>query len=296
MDETAFSATNATYTLASEPGAAALSDIGTSSIKANWTAGTPANPGGTQYLVECWQGATCAAPSTYVDSSGWVASLDNLFSGLTPNTQYSFQVKAKNGNDVETAFTPLGTVYTLANTPGTLTIDMDVYPKLTGPGCHSLTLESIDLNSNPPDTLIAIKVQSNGWLKFVGVGAFTDIYTDGVAEEWHTAADWAGKRIRGLDTNTVYTFEAKAKNDDTPAQETALTVVAAESTNKDGDVNRDSIINVLDLILARGAVFTGGQIGQDYSWCTDVDDLSTRRTDVGDMAYIRSIILNPPAP
>ena len=292
-DETPYSPTSQKHTLASQPGDEDLSNITSQSIQANWNAGAPVNPEGTLYLVECYAGDGFGG--TKIAESGWTPTLAHLFGDLDPNAQYSFRVKAKNGEDVETAWTLLGSPYTLPNSPGALTIDMQVkigaVLNLTAPGCRSLTLISIGLNGNPDDTLIAIKAASN-WLRFVPDGnGHTDAYPDGPAEEWHTAAEWAGKRIRGLTPDTAYIFQAKAKN--ATDHETELVGVGTYSTNKDGDVLRDGTTSVLDLLHVRGAVLTGGQIGVHYSWATDINDDEYRRTDISDIAAVRVIILNP---
>jgi len=296
-DETAYSPISQKHTLASQPGAEALANISASSIQANWNAGSPANPAGTTYLVECYEGLGFGGPK--VGDSGEITTLSHTFGTLDPNAQYSFRVRAKNGDGVWTDWTDLGSAYTKPNSPGALTIEMQVMDgaslKLTAPGCRSLSIVSIGLNGNPPGTLIAIKVQSGGWLRFdefdpVGHPKEYDVRADGAAEEWHTAAEWAGKRIRGLAPGTSYTFEAKAKNDDTAPLESDLADIGTYSTNKDGDVNRNGSTSILDLIFVRGAVLTGGQLGLHQSWATDVDD--SRQVDISDMNPIRLIILS----
>jgi titin len=285
--ETPYSATAQKYTLATQPGALALSGISASSIQANWNAGAPANPGGTVYLVECYEGSGFGG--TRKGDSGEITTLSHTFNALDPNKQYSFRVHAKNGEALWTAWTDLGSAYTRPNAPGALSIDTVVMAgarlNLTAPGCRSLSMISIALSGNPAGTKIAIKVQSGGWLRFVG----NDVKTDGAAEEWHTAAEWANKRIRGLTPNTSYTFEAKAKNDDTTPLESALVAVGTYLTNKDGDVNRSGSTTILDLTLVRNELIAGTTIGVDNSWAADVND--SRQVDVLDMAAVRSIIL-----
>jgi C1A family cysteine protease len=83
------------YTLANAPGAAAFSNITSTSIQANWTAN--GNPSGTQYYCE---------NTTKGTNSGWITNTYWNNTGLTCGT-YSFRVKAKNGNGVITAVTVL---------------------------------------------------------------------------------------------------------------------------------------------------------------------------------------------
>ncbi len=91
----------------------------------------------------------------------------------------------------------------------------------------------------------------------------------------------------------VYAFEAKTRNAAAPPVESALAAVGGASTNQDGDVTRDGSTNVLDLLYVRDAILLGGLIGVHYSWATDVNDDSHRRTDISDMAAVRFRILNP---
>jgi len=291
-DETPFSITSQKYTLANQPVAAALTNISETSIQANWTGGTPANPGDTAYTLECYEGAGFGGTRKFLFED--VTSLSPIVSGLEPNRQYSFRVMAENHEGLPTGWTDLGTAYTLANTPGALVIDTEVMDgealNLTAPGCRSLTIVSIDLNSNPAGTLIAIKLDSGQWLRLVDDdNGHLDAYADSPTEEWHTAAEWAGKRLRGLVPAGTYGFLAKAVNEE--VVQTALADVGTYSTNLDGDVNDSGSTTISDLLHVRNAVLTSGDIGVHYSWATDVNDNPSRRTDISDMSSISAIIL-----
>ncbi|MEI2748115.1 MAG: hypothetical protein V9E88_05085 [Ferruginibacter sp.] len=82
--------------------------------------------------------------------------------GLSVNTSYSFQVKARNGASVETGFGSSASLYTLANTPGTPTVN----------NATASTLDvTVAVNSNPSGTQFAIQetgssnyVQADGTL------------------------------------------------------------------------------------------------------------------------------------
>ncbi len=100
---TAYSGTYYKRTLAAIPSAAAFSNVTQTSIRANWTAN--GNPAGTQYMCE---NLTTGA------NSGWTTATYWYSSGLACNTAYSFRVKARNGDGVETAYRSLGSRSTLA--------------------------------------------------------------------------------------------------------------------------------------------------------------------------------------
>jgi len=90
------------YTLARAPVAAAFSNITTTSIRANW--GANGNPAGTQYYCE---------NTTKGANSGWTTATNWNSTGLTCGSPFSFRVKAKNGDGVETGWVSLGSASTL---------------------------------------------------------------------------------------------------------------------------------------------------------------------------------------
>jgi hypothetical protein len=90
------------YTRANLPGRASFSDITRTSIRANWTAN--GNPSGTQYFC---QNVTTKTDSGWITETSW--NSDNLTCGIS----YSFRVKAKNQEGVETGWTSLGSQSTV---------------------------------------------------------------------------------------------------------------------------------------------------------------------------------------
>lgn len=100
--ETAWGATAATVrTRAAAPGALPYSPIGCQGIRANWSAN--GNPLGTEYYCE---------EMTTGQSSGWITGTTWLLTGLTPDTNYGFRVRARNADGVPTPWTDLGPVRT----------------------------------------------------------------------------------------------------------------------------------------------------------------------------------------
>ncbi|MCK9420319.1 MAG: DUF1566 domain-containing protein [Nitrospirae bacterium] len=90
---------DATFTTsANTPGTSSFSNISQTGIQANWTAN--GNRSGTEYYSENMTTGT---------NSGWTANTYWNSTGLTCGTSYSFRVKARNGDGIETGWTNLGT-------------------------------------------------------------------------------------------------------------------------------------------------------------------------------------------
>jgi C1A family cysteine protease len=104
--ETGYSPTVTKYALANPPGAASFSNVTQNCIRANWTANS--NPDWTEYFCE---------NTTTGANSGWITNTNWDSCGLVCGTAYSFRVKARNGDGVETVWTSLGSRSTLACTP-----------------------------------------------------------------------------------------------------------------------------------------------------------------------------------
>jgi hypothetical protein len=103
-NETAYSSgSRYAYTFANLPAAGWFSNITQTSIRANW--GANGNPAGTEYYCENTSAGT---------NSGWTTDTYWNSTGLVCNTSYSFRVKARNGNGIETAYRALGSQSTLA--------------------------------------------------------------------------------------------------------------------------------------------------------------------------------------
>ncbi|MBU2542757.1 carboxypeptidase regulatory-like domain-containing protein [Patescibacteria group bacterium] len=83
------------YTWASTPSLVTASANNTTQITVSWSGNA------TQYYVER---VTVAAGVTVDAASGWTVNTSHVFSGLTPNTTYSFRVKGKNTAGTDTGW------------------------------------------------------------------------------------------------------------------------------------------------------------------------------------------------
>ncbi|MFW6107314.1 MAG: dockerin type I repeat-containing protein [bacterium] len=181
---------------------------------------------------------------------------------------------------------------------GHLDIDTEVLVSgklnLDGPAPKSLGIHGITLDGVPPDAPIAIQVGTDpaaGWLRLVDSGGRTDVFPDGDSPEGHLGAEWAGKRLRGLEPDTAYTFYAQALTDDGP---TPLVHVGTYTTNRAGDVNRSGRATALDYAYIKSDILAGHTLGVDQAWPCDVDDSGA--VNVGDLAETRWQMLQQLAP
>lgn len=191
-------------TLANVPGAPTVNGTSTSSLTVIMDVNS--NPASTEFAI--YETGT----TKYVQADGtlntspawqtyttWGGASGQVVTGLSVNTAYTFQVKARNADNTETALSSSGTKYTLANAPGT--------PTGSAASATSVTV-IIAANSNPAATEFSIFNDT------------TDTYaqtdgTLGASAAWQTLANWggaSGTTITGLDPNTSYSFTTKARN------------------------------------------------------------------------------------
>ncbi len=97
-DYTGYCTTVFRYTLANSPGTSSFSNITQTSLSANWSAN--GNPAGTQYYCE---------NTTMGTNSGWTTNTTWASTGLSCGNDFTFRVRASNGNSVVTGWTDLGT-------------------------------------------------------------------------------------------------------------------------------------------------------------------------------------------
>jgi gingipain R len=165
--------------------------------------------------------------------NAWVQVATDTAIGLSPNTSYTFQAKARNQNSVETAYSATAAKVTLANVP--------TAPTLSGATRTTLSLD-VNANSNPVATEFAIMctgstptdVSWNGkYVTAAGAASATAV--------WRTDAQWAVTTIAGLQSCSTYTFAVKARN--SALVETALGSSASLATSgRLGDMDGDGVV------------------------------------------------------
>ena len=119
-------------------------------------------------------------------SSGWKQNNDFWTSSpLSPNASYSFQTKARNGDSVETGYSPSASKYTLSNAPG------------------------VSSFSNVTQTCIRTNWVANGNPN--GTQYYCENTTNGTNSGWITSSFWDSC---SLTCGTAYNFSVKARNGD----------------------------------------------------------------------------------
>ncbi len=204
-------------TLCNNPGQPVLMVLSPSSLSI--TIDENGNFSDTEYLIKESSGSfvqndgSLAAPEVWNEFSVWETK---SVSGLAPNTQYSFQVKAKNPDDAETDYSADASKYTFANTPGT--------PSAGNPTAGSIQITNFDANGNPAGTQFALQCSTAAavsWVNHTG-GSLS------FSEVWGTSLDFTNLTVLGLEMNTQYFFSAIAKNEEDI--ETGLSGTDSETT------------------------------------------------------------------
>ncbi len=232
-NETAYSTEAAALTLIETPTGVGYGTVTTSSIDLQ-ALGTLTN-------------LTLGQSGVYFDSvtvggdgglNAWVQVTTATATGLTPDKQYTFRVKARNQNAVETFYGPSSSKFTLANVPGA--------PALSNVAATSLNLD-VDPNSNPATTTFAIQCASTvdpNWN-----GKYVDAAGNpSAAAVWQTDATWGNVLVQGLAQGTQYCFHVQARNGE--SVETAFSPQSCAQTTSTvmiGDMDCDGTVGFSDI-------------------------------------------------
>lgn len=178
-----------------DPTDVAVNGITATSMNWSWTDNAAEED---NYHVYFGQGATAPATSITIaaDSTTYNAT------GLTPNTEYAFQVAASKFGDLSNK-TATVNARTLAAKPAA--------PQVTNQQPNSFDV-AISADTNPAGTEYAIRVVDSG-----GAGGDEWLQTDGTlgaAEAWQSRSVWGTLTVTGLTEGSNYDVTAKARNGD----------------------------------------------------------------------------------
>lgn len=272
------SAEQTAVTLANTPDAPAVA--ASSSTGLNVTLGVNNNPGATQFLVQE------TVSGNYVGNDGRLSSTQNwatyaqlggntgvTVQNLFANAQYSFQVKARNSNGVQTSNSSATSKYTLAITPSA--------PSVT-PTASSQVNVALNTAGNPPFTQYYIQETGSGQYVNRSAGALRG------SKDWSTYSQYgssAGVSVSGLSVNSQYGFKVVARNGDgvestsseiaslytlsnVPARPT-VTVLGADSVRVSFTGNGNPVntqVEIAELTTSRFANVANGTLGTGASW------------------------------
>ncbi|HEY0092267.1 MAG TPA: fibronectin type III domain-containing protein, partial [Flavobacterium sp.] len=159
------------------------------------------NANGTSTSISFQYGTSTSYGTSVVATPSTLATSVNTpvaatLTALSVNTQYHFRAVGTvgatptNGND--------GTFWTFANIPNEVIVNN---PQATS---LDLIVNSTTENGNPIGTQYAIREVNGSFLQANG--------TLGISQIWQTAADWSTITVTGLNSNTTYSFQVKARN------------------------------------------------------------------------------------
>jgi hypothetical protein len=185
------------------------------------------------------------------NDSAWQAGTSYTDSGLSPNTLYTYRVKARDSASPanETAYSTNAAATTLANAPSA--------PALSGATRTTLNLD-VNANGNPAATQFAVQCTGTSPADAAWIGKYVSAAGAASATPvWRTDAQWAVTTVQGLQACTAYTFAVKARN--TAMVETAFGPSASLGTTGHlGDMNGDGTVDGNDIQPFVTCAISGG--------------------------------------
>lgn len=196
--------------------------------------------------------------------------------GMSPNAVYSFSVKAKNGDGVETVSSEASSITTLAKVP--------LPPTLLVYSFTDRLMYYIDLSGNPEITQFAVQDSTSGkYLQYDGYLTETP--------EWRTKSSWeiATQYILGLLPGTEYAIRVKARNSSSIETSWGIAkkistlpnvpgtpIISSITTNSvDFEINSNSNPENVDYAVMDGSsnqyVQEDGSLGADPFWQKKAD-------------------------
>ncbi len=187
--ETGYCTTASKYTLANVPGAPTLSNVTSSTMDLD--VNPNGNPATTEFAVRCASTVDPTWNGMYVDASGnpnatAVWQTDSTWGAITiqaldPNTQYCFDVKARNGELVETAFSGQSCAQTSGSpiVPGDMNCDGTVGFADINPFVLALTNLPAWQAAYPGCPLLNGDINQDGTFGFADINPFVACMTSG---------------------------------------------------------------------------------------------------------------------
>jgi len=198
----------------------------------------------TEIIMQCTEASDDTPPIYYYfdfvtggsggTDSGWQPSTTYLDSGLQPNTQYSYRVRAQDNVDPPNigSYSSIVYIYTHANIPDT--------PSVSNPTTTTLDIE-VNPNDNPTITEFAILCDSSNPYDATWEGKFVNANGDPSSSEvWQTESVWGIATVKNLNPDTTYCFAVKARNEDNI--ETEFSTAGCEQTLPEG---QDYILTII---------------------------------------------------
>jgi hypothetical protein len=169
--------------------------------------------------------------------SAWQAERGYIDTGLQTNTQYSYEVKARDGVGNETGYSAVYAAFSAAAKPGN--------PTIVSKTATTMNIQ-VSGGSNPPYTEVALQCVVTADPDWTGQWVDADGNPSAVAV-WQTAAEWGVATAMGLTPDTNYCWRANARNGD--GIETAYTGWACGQTEEGlpGDMDCDGEIGFGDI-------------------------------------------------
>ncbi len=206
---------------------------------------TDSNPGTTQYQIVSGNQYVTAA-GTLTTTPSWITLTHKKITvtGLVPNTAYSFQAKARDSANIETALSAVASGTTLAQA-STAAVS----------NATATTIDVTATDSNPATTEYQI-ISGSQYVK-----------SDGTLTTTATWITLTGKKVTvsGLTPNTAYSFQVKARN--LANIETALSAAASGTTLVQApaatEAPRDIKVTATDTVITVSWSSVTGATGYD---------------------------------
>jgi hypothetical protein len=207
---------------------------GTTSIAMRGTLATDSQSPPVQYEFDFTTGGAGGT------DSGWQSGRDYTDAGLTPNTLYTYRVRARDSAATPnvTGYSGEAGAYTLANVPNA--------PALSNPTSATLDLD-VDPSGNPAPTEFAI------WCSSTLDPTWNAQYVNATGNPsgsavWRTDGAWGVITIRNLDPATQYCFQVKARNGNLiESGFSSPSCAQTQSGGVLGDMNCDGAVSFNDI-------------------------------------------------